>query len=172
MADANAFISRAFAQDYWGSHGYTFATYSEDEQDAAIVRATQYLSDAFSWKGYRRKPRNYAVAAENQGLEWPRTGVVDGDGYAVPHNVIPMQLKWATAEVAFYELQNPNAFQPVHDASNVVRMEKVGPLATTYDTARHTTWGARPELLAVQDLIGEFIKVGKGSVMAGKVVRG
>lgn len=171
LYNANSFLSLADFKTYCGDRGYDISTYTDAEMEAALVRATQHLSEGYHWKGHRRKPRDYEDPTQDQALEWPRIGVVDGDGYSVPDDVIPRGIKWATAEEAFYELQNPGAFAPAHTSNNVVKTEKVGPMSVTYDTSKTSAWGARPEMVLVKDLISEFLEVGVGNPMVGKSVR-
>ncbi len=186
--DANAFISHVYALQYWvergrgtvpgkTDHPSSFAdddpllvgqtSYVAAQIDAAIVRATQYLSESFRWKGYRTYGRNSTRDGVDhfQALAWPRYGVYDREGAYVPNSgegSIPRRLKWATAEAAFYELENPSALQPAYTAHDRVKMEKAGPVAVTYDTSRQDAYGARPVLLLVQDLIGEFLDTAAG----------
>lgn len=184
---ANAFISNAFATEYWQDRGrgtrgteddgeYPFVvgstTYSIGQVDSAIIRATFYLSESFHWKGIRTFGRNSTRNDEErfQALEWPRFGVYDDEGAYVPSSgpgSIPRRLQWATAEAAFYELENPQALQPAYVAHDRVKMEKAGPVAITYDTSRQDASGARPVLLAVQDLIAEFLDTGAGGGAGG-----
>ena len=170
LASANALISLGFAKDYFDSHGYAYSSYTDQQIGQSIVRASQYLSESFTWKGHRTRPRNY-TGDGGQALAWPREGVVDGDGIPVPGHVIPRGVQWATAEIAYYELVNPGAFYPVHDANKVVQSEKVGPLAVTYDTSRSSQWNARPEMPVVLDLIGEYLAIGSQNSLFGEVVR-
>ena len=202
--DANAFIGHGYALQYWSERGRgiwvvvgtkddpnvpsirdddTFTAdkidYTAAQIDAAIIRATQYLSESFKWKGYRTYGRNSKRDGEDhfQALAWPRYGVYDDEGFYVPNSgegSIPRRLKWATAEAAFYELQNPSALQPVYTAHDRVKMEKAGPVAVTYDTSRQDAYGARPDLLIVKDLIGEFLDAAAsgGSRVSSLAVRG
>lgn len=176
--NANAFITLQFFRDYCDERGMDHSTFTDDKINAAIVRATMYLSESFRYKGQRTKIRNYEDPTRTQALEWPRVGVVDdrdvdadygefdgyrtgyGYGVLIPNDVIPRELKWATAEVAFYELQNQGAFTPAHRGQQVVKSEKVGPLSVTYETGQNVAANARPVLPYVLDLIGPFLAVG------------
>lgn len=190
LSNATAFISVADAKEYWDDRGMDHSAYTDPQIQAAIIRATQYLSESFNWKGHRTKQRNYAHPDQTQALDWPRVGVVVerdtdidyggyregyyGDGYGtgiiVPDNVIPPELKWATAEVAFYELSNPGAHAPVHHANQIVKTEKVGPLSVTYENSSNTSANARPTMPLITDLIGRFLETGSHA-LTGMTVR-
>ena len=187
LPDATAFISVAFAKEYWDDRGRSYSAYDDAQIEAAIVRATMYLSESFTWKGYRTKQRNYLDPLASQSLEWPRVGVVDesqhradsdfgygdyGYGILIPDDVIPRPLKWATAEIAYHELTDPGAFAPSHTTNRIVETEKVGPVSITYDTsASKAAANARPTLPFVIDLIGEFLAVGSTNALSGQTVR-
>lgn len=147
--------------------------------EQAIVRATFYLSESFHWKGYRTFGRNNTARDGDhfQALAWPRFGVYDRESAYIPSSgpgSIPRALKWATAEVAFYELENPHGLQPVYQENQRIQQVKAGSASVTYDTSRVSAFGARPRLLAITDLIGEFLATGSGvggNALVGQAVR-
>jgi hypothetical protein len=188
LSDATAFITVVEAKEYWDDRGLDHSSYTDGQIQAAIIRATMYLSESFHWKGYRTKQRDYEDPTMSQSLEWPRVGVVDdsqnrvsggyrqgdygsGFGILVPDDVIPRQLKWATAEVAYYELSNPGAFAPAHQSNRVAKTERVGPLSVTYETSSNSSANARPILPTVTDLIGEFLETDSGTALSGMTLR-
>lgn len=141
--------------------------------EQAIIRATRYLSESFSWKGYRVHGRN--DDEHFQALAWPRYDVWDREGRYVPSEgpgSIPREIQWATAEVAFYELENPNGLQPVFEANKTIQQVKAGSASVTFDTDRVNASGARPRMLVIADLIGEFLAHGAGNSRVGTAVRG
>jgi len=100
-ANANAYVSRSVADQYHLDHpqfGTTAATglwsaATADQKDAAILWATKLLDRLFVWKG--------SVVTETQKLLWPRSGLVDVNGWNVLSlTAIPEQIQWATAEFA------------------------------------------------------------------------
>lgn len=195
--DANALTSRDEALKYWLERGRAHADIagyslgpmgglnSRDPADAAkdarvdeaIIRASFYLSESFHWNGRRTFGRNSTRDGEErfQALSWPRYGVYDREGAYVPSSgegSIPRALKWATAEVAFYELENPHGLQPVYQQNKTIEMVKAGSASVKFDTGKVNAAGARPRLLVIMDLIGEFVAVGAGNSMVGTAVRG
>lgn len=168
--DADAFISVAYFEAYHDARGNDYSAYSEAQVEQAIVRATDYLSESYTWQGYKVKERGASGGA--QSLAWPRTYVVDANGYAVASGEIPVEIQKATAEVALYEAANPGGMQPAYVAHARVKSERVGPLAVEYDLSSLDAQGARPVLLAVRDLVGQFLAKGGGSRLFGKAVTG
>ena len=169
LLDADSFITLDYGRTYWTSRGYEFSTCTELQQEAAVRRATHYLSESFRWKGLRRYDRNDSHGY--QALAWPRYGVYDREGAYVEDDVIPRELMQATAEAAWYEMNDPEGLQPAYVAHDRVRMEKAGPVAITYDTSRQDAWGARPVLLSVLDLISEFLDERAGNRYSGVSIR-
>ena len=172
LTNSNAFVSVAAFKTYADDRGLVYSgTYSDAQIEQAIVRATDYLSNSFAWQGFRVKERNDSAGA--QALAWPRTSVLDSAGYTLDSESLPWELENATCEVAWHELANNRAMAPAYDAHGRAKIEKVGPLMTEYDLSRLDPDGARPELLAVRDLIGQFLEQGAlgGSRLSGEASR-
>jgi hypothetical protein len=151
LANANAFISVAFANAYFADTGNTvWDAYTDTVCEQAIVRATAYLSNAFSWKGTPVLPRVQALA-------WPRTGVKDGEGYDVPVSPIPIEIRRACAEIALREAATPGVMTPDVTLSAAVKREKIGPMEVEYLNQNTGADASRPVLLAVSALISGFL---------------
>lgn len=164
LADANAFASVAYVDAYHNEGGNATWTGTDALKEAAIIRATRYLSNAYAWQGTRRKNRNQALA-------WPRTDVADNEGFAVPFDAVPTEIQQATAEIALRELATPGAMTPDYTPSDRVKSEKVGSIAVEYDLSRTDAESVRPVLLVVRDLIGPLLATGGGSIVQGSAVR-
>lgn len=82
-------------------------TLSREEKISALSRAGELLDSCMIWNG---RP-----AVPGQELRWPRKGVVDADGEAVPETTIPDAVKHAVCEQAFHladpELQKLRRFR-------------------------------------------------------------
>ena len=169
LPNADSFISLDYARTRWQSYCYDLSAFNELQQEAAIRRATQYLSESFRWKGLRRYDRNDSHGY--QALAWPRYGVYDREGAYIEDDVIPREIMQATAEAAWYELNDVGGLQPSYIAHDRVKMEKAGPVTITYDTSRQDAWGSRPVLLLVMDLIGEFLDERSGNRYSGISIR-
>lgn len=123
VANANAYISLAEFQEYHADRGNSLAAYNDAAQQAAIIRATDYLDQRFRFVGEKRQGRL-------QTTQWPREDVDDVDGYTVTG--IPPEVKEATAEYALRALTAALAPDPTRDASGVPilsKSESVGPVS-------------------------------------------
>lgn len=126
IAGANSYLSVADADQYHENVGTAAASWSSKttaEKQQALRDATEYLDAAYNsrWKGIRTTRTNP--------LDWPRSGVVDTDGYTVDSDDIPVQLEEATAEGALRSLTE----ELLPDVTSPGRIEtiaeKVGPIS-------------------------------------------
>lgn len=140
LADADAYISVAYADSYHENFGNTdWAGLDDDTKAIYIRRATDYIEQVYrsSWKGSRTSAR--------QSLSWPRIGVeADRDngarfGYApyysftyeVLGTVIPDAVKKACAIMALkVDSADDNDLAP--DLERKIMREVIGPIDTTY----------------------------------------
>ena len=169
VADANAWITVAYFEEYWADRGTDLTGTDLALKQAAIVRATAYLSDSVPWAGVKKQGRSHASG--EQPTAFPRQGIEDKEGHYVPDTSIPPEVMKACAELANYELNNVNGLKPTYIPHDRVKMEQVGPLKVEYDISRNDASGARPVLLSVVDLIGQFLRSGN-SRLAGSSARG
>lgn len=93
-ANANSYATLAEATAYHDTHlyGSTWTDADPDDQARALIWATRILDAEVDWVGAK-----YTAA---QALRWPRSSVLDRDGYTVAVDAIPTFLKQATAELA------------------------------------------------------------------------
>jgi hypothetical protein len=94
-ADAVSYASVAEADAYHLTHLYAtdWDAASETQKEAALVMATRVLdASPRAWLG--------AASVETQALGWPRTGLVNRNGFAIASGELPSALKQATAEFA------------------------------------------------------------------------
>ena len=82
--------------------------------------ASRYLDERARWFGVR--------VSETSGLRWPRSGVQDRDGIVLASNIVPRQLKIATAEMARYLINEDRSTERDQDAllrlkADVVELE-------------------------------------------------
>ena len=136
IANANAYISEAFADTYHTDRFNTAWTSLTDSalKEAAIIKATDYLDFRWDFIGDRKK------AFELQSLKWPRIDAfVERDQKVVQSNVVPLQVQYATAEYALRVINAATTAGTTGDlAPDLVidesggkitgRREKVGPL--------------------------------------------
>lgn len=166
-SDADAFVSVAACDAYCAAQGLTdwtgAASSPADIKEAAIRRATAYLSNAFSWKGYR-------VNGRSQSLAWPRADVEDEERNAVASDTIPVEIVQACCHIAAAEAANPGVMNPAVDLTARIKREKIGPIETEYAGVGNQAELSRPVLLVVGDLVGGLIAGGTNSLV-GTAVR-
>ena len=166
-ATADAFVSVADCDTYCEAHGLTDWTGTADSpadlKEAAIRRATAYLSNAFSWKGTRANGRSQALA-------WPRIDVEDAEGEAVDEDAIPVEIVQACCHIAAAEAANPGVMNPSVDLTARIKRERIGPIETEYASVPNQAELARPILLVVGDLVGGLIAGGTNSLV-GTAIR-
>lgn len=168
LAAADAFVSVDDCDAYCtaqGLNGWTSATRSPAADDeAAIRRATSWLSNSFTWKGYKLNGRSQALA-------WPRTDVEDEEGEDVASDEVPAEIVQACCIAAAYERANPGGLSPSVTLQNRVKAKGVGPLRKEFFAAPMTAESARPILTLVNDLIGGLLS-GGNNALVGRAIRG
>ena len=162
------------AAEYWENRARTLPdSTTEDGVLGAIVRGTFYLSESFEWKGIRRNGRQDRDGF--QALAWPRYDVVDREGHNVDIDRIPREVMWATCEAAYQELTEPHSLvSPTHNQNNVIKSVTAGSAKVEYATDQVSVTYARPQLIAIRDLIGPFLAAGSsgGGYLVGRAIRG
>lgn len=168
LADANAFASLETVDDYCTAHGLTDWTGESrspsDDDEAAIRRATTWLSNSFSWKGYKLNGRTQALA-------WPRTDVEDEEGEDVASDEVPAEIAQACCIAAAYERANPGGLTPSVVMTDRVKRERIASIEVEYASTSNSADAARPVLVLVMDLISGLLSAGSNSLV-GTVVRG
>jgi len=112
-ASANSFLTLVEGQAYWDTRLFTDAWDNLPDQSAALILATRTISAMFAPRREFVRPNGsmdgYFIihptwtglpATTTQSLPWGRTGMFDRNGNAIAANVIPQELKDATAELA------------------------------------------------------------------------
>jgi len=122
LANAEAYLSATDMRAYCEARGMNIPGHHTDASLEEHLRiACEYIDSRWRYKGAR--------LLSTQGMEWPRSGVIDWSSMEVTG--IPKRLKQATAELAFKALTEINLFTDV-DRSARVRSESVGPISTSY----------------------------------------
>ena len=126
LSNANSYLAVADADSYFADRGNEdWAAQDTTAKEQALVRAT------FAINAWLRGKWRGAKFTATQSLAWPRSGVVDEDGYELATDAVPQPVKDATAEVALIELTE-RFLQTSVDRSNMVASQSVGPISVTY----------------------------------------
>lgn len=149
-SDANTLISLAAAKAYWDSRGISYSAYTDDALNAALVRASAFLANAFLWQGIK-------VNQRAQTMPFPRSGVFDREGWSVLQDEIPREVKDACCEIAIYEVETPGAMAPSVVLATQVKSEQIGPIRIEYANTFSSADASRPTLVYVNELIDQFL---------------
>jgi len=101
-SDAEAYVSVDFADTYFtnrqGSTAWNDSAVTTSDKEAAIRNATAYLDRRYNgnWIGRR--------VYKEQALAFPRTDIIDIDGFAVGNDDVPKNLEHACCEAAVLAL--------------------------------------------------------------------
>lgn len=162
-ANADSYATLAEFKAYADSVGFVYTSvYADPVIEIAMRKATQYLDRAYrgKWKGFR--------SDRDQALAWPRTssqdlpvnfltpsftiGVIDEDGYEIPSNTIPKQVKEAEYEATILDLGGTDLL-PTYARGNAIARKRVkaGPVET--ETEYMASASARDRFLTIEGLL-------------------
>ena len=142
ITGANSFVSLDDFQTYCDDRGMDYSAYTDDQQEAALIRSAQYLND-LRWKGVktgRDNPMAWPRYGTEVGgsmwnqLEFPAStwvGVLDRDGFYVGTSEVPAEVVKAQCEAAFLILTG-STLEPSLDRGGAVKREKVDVIETEY----------------------------------------
>lgn len=96
---------------------------SDAHKEMALRKAATYLDNVYrgKWKGLR--------VNRDQARAWPRSYAIDSDGYSVPADTIPAEVKYAQFEAAKL-IAGGTALETTIDRA--VKSERIGDLAVEY----------------------------------------
>lgn len=116
LGEADAyFLTRLYSTAWTNASGTPF-------RETALAWATRLLDRSLDWNG--------ALSSLTQALRWPRTGATTIDGQLYAADVIPPELKEATAELAIYLLRKDRTTDPLTAG---IKSFKVGTLDFEFD---------------------------------------
>lgn len=141
-ADADSYFTLDEATTYFTARGITTWTGTDTVKENAARRGTAYLDNQYRgrWKGYRTE--------QLQALAWPRIGsggdsrlraqgetfavygIVDDDGFEIPTNIVPTQIKTAAMEAALLVLSGVTMEPRLERGGQIKsKSEQVGPIS-------------------------------------------
>lgn len=164
--NGDALITLAYFLDYCANKGYDVDDSADDDTlNAAIRRGSLYISTYSRYQGFKKGGRLQLMA-------FPRTGMIDEDGYGIDGLTVPREAQMATAEASYYEYQNPNALNPQVDLTARVKSETIGPISTTYDLPSTGATGSRPILTILGDILRPLMGSKTSNRLVGRAERG
>ena len=152
---ADAFASRAGLISFAAKYYPSVTVGDNDTTDSAIRRASSWLSSYPDWDGAMKCGRGL------QGLAWPRTGVTDCNGDAVPDDEVPIEVEQSNYIASLAELEEPGVLTPAIIPGEQTKRVKVDVIAEEYMTPKDQgvsgsldpTETLRPVLTAINDLL-------------------
>jgi hypothetical protein len=161
---ADHYGTLAEANEYHTERGNATWAGNDMVKTSALVRATTWLDARFG-------PRFPGVRTDGreQPLQWPRVDAMDREGYGIPADEVPTEIKRATFEAALRELVSPGSLAPDYIAANRVKREKVGPLETEYAGAIGAQ-DVQPVVSIIEDLLYSLLGR-RTSSLVGRTVR-
>lgn len=152
---ANALVTRAGLIEYATAYYSSVTVENNETTDGAILRASAWMSSFPDWDGEMTCGRGL------QGQAWPRTGVTDCEGDAVPDDEVPAEVEQATYLASLAELGSPGILTPVITPGKQKKREKVDVIDVSFMTPKDQgvsgsldpTETLRPVLTAVNDLL-------------------
>lgn len=122
LSNADSYVSIDFADTYFTARGFSaWSDKTDDDKEIELIKATEYVDASFDWRGRK--------ATQTQALAFPRTGLIDNDGFTV--DGIPSRLKQAVCDA----VMNSASFS-VAEENGAVTSEKVGSISVSYDVSK------------------------------------
>lgn len=150
-SDANSYVTVAEATAYFDDRVHADAWGTFENQEGALITASQMLDWYVKWKGYR--------SSTTQSMLWPRTGVVRKDGTGVAVDIIPQELKVAVYELALSSLEDDRTLdssmagiEQVKAGSLMVKASAGGYDSTKADTIPEKVWMILSDLYSRGDV--------------------
>jgi len=161
----DALISLAQFNDFAEKMGWDVSAYDDLDIEAAIRRASYYISTNYKYQGY-------TIGGRAQVLAFPRSGMIDGEGHGIDPTTVPREAETATYHATYYEMQTPGGLTPSGSTSDLVKSESVGPISIEYAGAGNGVDGLRPTLFAVKDALGPLLSKTSFSPFTARADRG
>lgn len=144
--NANSYLSEAEFEAYFADRGVDTTDFDEEDVQAALVKATDYLDQRFQFIGSRQN--------RTQTTQWPRLDAIDSDGWLV--SGIPTEVKEATAEyahIAITQTLNPTPDRDSTGQKVKSKREKIGPIEEGVEYVDQATFTLPKYPVADQRLI-------------------
>ena len=124
-SDATSYASVASLKAYFDDRGLSYATYTDDQIQRALIDATDFLERTYTWATGRK-------GSKTQALGWPRLVAYDSDGYAFETTEIPLPVVRATIVAAKLVLSGETLI--VNPTQKVIEERVEGAVSVKYDS--------------------------------------
>lgn len=179
--NADSYGTLAEFKAYADSIGFVYTSHTDATIEIHMRKGTQYLDRAYrgKWKGFRTD--------RDQALAWPRsssqdlpvnfltpsftTGVIDEDGYEIPSNTIPKQVKQAEYEATIISLGGTDLL-PTYARGNAIKRKKVKAGPVESDTEYADGAPTRDRYLKIEGLLYGLVNGQPGATAgSGMLIR-
>lgn len=157
LAAADALVSLADFQAYATDQGWDLTSHTNELQENAIRRGSRFISDAYPYKGTK--------LSRDQAFTWPRYGVFDLDGWDVDSDEVPKEIKLATYEASWREVQTVDSLRPDVTVASRVKKNQLGPLSKEFFPAPAGVSADRPDLKVIDDVLVGLLEGEGGAVL-------
>jgi hypothetical protein len=109
LPNATSYVSLSEANDILVTniHNTAWEALNDTSKQYLLAWATSLLDTKADWDGQKAYPTS--------ALRWPRKYTVDRDNVTIPSNVVPKQLKQATAQYARFLIENDRTVEQETD---------------------------------------------------------
>lgn len=148
LLDSDAYIAVVDADTYFANRNISaWSSATDDQKQAAIRAATQYIDSTYHFKGFIR---NYGPATQQQALQFPRWGLyLNGKSL---NTLWPItRLTQATAEAALRALSGSLIVDTDDQREEAVT---IGPIAVKY---ANSVQQGQPRFQVIDALLGPFV---------------
>lgn len=152
-ADATAYLTIDELKQYWDNMGYSYSALPDTTIMQYINKSSKLLDSMFiqRYPGVR--------TSSDQGLEWPRLEAYYVDGWIIDYDVVPNEIKNATAEMV-YAVSQDASVQPIisKDGKVIEERVKIDVIEEQKKYASATVTGiSRDKVTAVYDALKRLI---------------
>ena len=160
VAGANSYVTEDEADSYFEDRGITEWTGNTKEE--SLVRATAVLDAR-----YRGRFTGYKTLGRGQALEWPGTAAVDAEGYEIPSDEIPTEIKQATFELALRELNETGSTLPDLERGGDIRRLAAGSVEIEYGSMATP----QTDFQLVDGILSSLLNMSLATGLSGRAAR-
>lgn len=150
---------------YWLARGNDQSAVTDPNIEIALLVTSEFIDRSFrsQWQGLK-------VGQRDQVRDWPRSGVVDADGYAVASDVEPIELLNAVYEGTFRQLTTPGIFFKDYTPNKYKSVSITGALSVEY--AIGDAWSMQTQMPMIAMALRPILSCsGDASMLSGKSTR-
>lgn len=153
LVDANSFVSVVFADSHVAMYGNdsTWIASPEEEKKDALRQASRWISLRRRYQG--------DVINPDQGLAFPRSNLVDDNGYYIDHTTVPLRVQRATVELAVAIRRGTFKPFPIEAAPSTLTGESlsVGPISISSSSSGARSTNTESQVTLAMELLRPFI---------------